>query len=248
MVPRRIRFVVTALVLTAAPLRAQSALDSLGWHFLGTLGYVQTSGNTEVSSVNATERLAWRSSPQWLFTQTGAWIYGRTNGAESANQILGSLRTDYTIRGNLSAYGLVTYERNTFSGIEHRYAELLGLGWSATSGRTALSVDAGAGNTQQLTGGVTASYWVARLAPKVRYNISDKAYLEEGLEFLENLKDTGDLRSTSTTALVAPVSRSIAIRLGYLMRHTAQPPINPATSVPFKKLDTTFQSGIQLSL
>jgi putative salt-induced outer membrane protein len=243
------RLAALVLLIVPASLGAQAVHDSIGWHFLGTLGYVQTSGNTDLSTVNVTERLAWRPDSAWQFTHTGAWVYGKTGSVESANQILADLRADYALRSNIYAYGLVTYERNTYAGIEHRYAELLGLGWAAlATPKQTLSVDAGAGNTQQLTGGVSASYWVLRLAPRYRYNITDKAYAEEVLEFLENLKNTDDFRTTSTTALVAPLTRSIAIRLSYLMRYTAQPPVNPATASPFKKLDTTFQSGIQISL
>jgi putative salt-induced outer membrane protein len=243
------RLVVLVCLAVPASLRAQAVRDSIGWHFLGTLGYVQTSGNTDLSTVNITERLAFRPDASWQFTHTGAWVYGKTGGAESANQILADLRADYALRSNIYAYGLLTYERNTYAGIEHRYAEMLGLGWAAiATPKQTLSVDVGAGNTQQVTGGVSASYWVLRLAPRYRYNITDKAYWEETVEFLEDLKNTDDFRATSSTALVAPLTRSIAIRLSYLMRYTAQPPINPATASPFKKLDTTFQSGIQISL
>lgn len=243
------RIAAALLLLCSRTLFAQSATDSLGWHFTGALGYVQTSGNTDLSTVNVTERLAWRSSRPWLFSETGAWVYGKTGGVESANQILGSLRADYTVRGNVSAYALVTYERNTFAGIDHRYAELVGLSWTALAGpKHVLSVDVGAGNNQQLTGTTSTTYWLARLAPKYRYNFTDKSYLEESLEFLEDLKDTGDLRTTSNTSLVAPLTQSIALRFGLLLKHTAQPPIDPSSGQPFKKLDTTFQSGIQITL
>lgn len=249
MIMRRASLAALICLFPAAPLSAQAVHDSIGWHFLGTLGYVQTSGNTDLSTVNVTERLAWRPNATWQVTHSGAWVYGKTGGVESANQILADMRADYSIGSNIYAYGLVTYERNTYAGISHRYAELLGLGWSAISSpKQTLSVDVGAGNTQQITGGVSASYWVGRLAPKYRYNITDKAYAEQVLDFLDNLGNTDDLRIASTTALVAPLTRSIAIRLSYLMRYTAQPPINPATAAPFKKLDTTFQSGIQISL
>lgn len=240
---------VLTLFLGSARLFAQSSTDSIGWHFVGALGYVQTSGNTDLSTLNLTERLAWRSSRPWLFSEAAAWVYGKTGGTESADQILGSLRADYTVHANLSAYGLVTYERNTFAGVEHRYAELLGLSWTGSPGpKSVLGVDIGAGNNQQITGGTSTTYWLARLASRYRYNFTDKAYAEEALEFLEDLKDTGDLRTTSTTSLVAPLTASIGIRLGLLLKHTAEPPTDPSTGLPFKKLDTTFQSGIQITL
>ena len=243
------------LALTAAafavPARAQTPRDSLGWHYVLSLGYVQTSGNTQLSTVNVTDKLTWRPDLRWILTRTGSWVYARTSGVESANQIELGFRADYVVGPRLTAFGLAGYEQDNFAGGAHRFEELVGISWTvAQTPRQVLKVDIGAGNTQQLTGGVSASYFIARIAPQYRYNLSGKAYLEEAVELLENLQTTGDLRVTSTTALVAPLSSRIAVRLGYLVHYVAQPPINAAVTpnVLFKKLDTTFTSGIQLSL
>jgi len=247
--------VTRSLCLAAAALsvgavaRAQTPSDSLGWHFVGNLGYVQTSGNTRLSTVNVGEKLTFRPGLRWTFGQTASWVYGKTNGVESANQILAGVRGDYAIAGRLSAFGLVNYERNPFAGIARRFEELAGLSWKAVATpKHVLTMDLGLGNNQQLTGGVTSSFFVARFAPTYRYNLSDKAYFEEAVEFLENLKTTGDLRTTSSTVLVAPLTSSIAIRLGYLMRYDAEPALQTAPSTYFKKLDTIFTTGIQLTL
>ena len=61
----------------------------------------------------------------------------------------------------------------------------------------------------------------------------------------EDLQHTGRLRTTSTTTLVAPLTTKIGIRLSYLMRYDAEPA--PAVP-PLKKLDTTFTTGIQITL
>jgi putative salt-induced outer membrane protein len=243
--PRSLRPVVLAVILGlgAAPLRAQISPDSLGWHFVGNLGYVQTSGNTQLSTVNIADRLTFRPSQQWTFAQTAAWVYGYNDSTETANQLLAGLRADRNLGPRFSVYALAGYERNPFAGIERRFDEGFGLSWKAvTVPKHRLSLDLGIGNNQQVTGGVSTSFFVARVAPRYRFNITDKAYFEESLEFLENLDDTGDLRTASNTVLVAPLTGSIALRFGYQMRYDAEP-------VPgFKKLDTTFTSGVQLSL
>jgi putative salt-induced outer membrane protein len=223
--------------------RAQAPADSLGWHFLGALGYVQTSGNTELSSVNLLDRLTFRPSTRWTFAQTAAWIYGYNDSTETANQIVAGLRADCRVGSYVALYALVGYERNPFAGVQRRFDEGVGLSWKAVNGpKHVFSMDFGAGNNQQVTGGVSTTFFVARLAPTYRFNITDKAYFQESLEFLENLDDTGDLRTVSTTSLVAPLTGAISMRFGYLMRYDAVP-------VPgFKKLDTTFTSGIQLAL
>jgi len=242
--PLRVTVLAAALVsATAGVARAQTPADSLGWHFLGALGYVQTSGNTQLSSVNLLDRLTFRPDTRWTFAQTAAWVYGYNDSAETANQLLAGVRADYGVGEHLGLYGLVGYERNPFAGIQRRFDEGVGLAWKALNGpKHVLSLDVGIGNNQQVTGGISTNFFVARLAPTYRLNITDKAYFQESLEFLENLDDTGDLRTSSNTSLVAPLTGAVSLRFGYLMRYDAVP-------VPgFKKLDTTFTSGIQLAL
>lgn len=249
----RLHRLLAVVALIAAPVsaaRAQSAEDSVGWHFVGAAGYVRTSGNADLSTANLSDRLVFRPSLRWKYIQTAAWVYGEAGGAESANQLLGRLRAEFSITPKLAAYGLVGYERNRYAGIRSRYEENLGLSWKAVRAhRHELDIEAGAGGNQQRNiDSTTDNFAVGRLAGRYRFNINDKAYAEEAAELLENLSNTGDARVTSSTVLVAPLTATIAIRVGYLIRYDAEPALNPATSAPFKKLDTTFTTGIQLTL
>ena len=242
---RRLTVACLPVLLTAvvaATARGQSVHDSLGWHLTGNLGYVQTSGNTELRTVNVSDKLTFRPNRGWLFTQQAAFIHGSTDSVETANQFIGSLRADYYLRPNLSLFALAGYERNPFAGLDRRYEEQVGLSWMAVKKpKGEVQIDLGAGANQQTSLGVEDNFLSARLAPRLRYNLTDKAYLEESIELVENLDNTGDLRSMSLTQLVAPITAGIAIRLSYLARYDAEP-------VPgFEKLDTTFTSGLQFS-
>lgn len=232
------------LAVMAENCLAQAPADSLGWRFTGALGYVQTSGNTRLSTVNLTDKLILRPSQWWTFTQTAGWIWGKTNGVESANQLVLSARADYHITPRLSAFALTGFERNRYAGIGRRLEESAGLSWFALKqSRAELQIDLGAGFQQDRdTAGLTNRFSIARLAPRFRYQLGERAYFEEQLEFVENLEDTGDLRTISNTSLVAPLTRAIALRFGYLVRYDAVPPAGS------RKVDTTFTSGIQISL
>ena len=244
------RAVPLVILLALAPVAAPAqAPDSLGWSWVANLGFVQASGNTRLTTINAGDKLTFRPDLRWIFTKTGALVYGRTAGVESANQVQLGLRADYLLSPRLAVFGLVNYERNPFAGITRRFEELAGLGIKlVATPKQVLSVDAGAGNNQQLTGGVTSSFFVARLAPTWRYNVTTKAYLEEAVELLENLQTTGDLRSSSLTSLVAPLGGKVSLRVSYLQRFDAEPALQAPPNVYFKKLDTVFTTGIQLTL
>jgi putative salt-induced outer membrane protein YdiY len=235
--------------LTAAGAAKAQTPDSLGWAWVANLGFVQASGNTSLTTINAGEKLTFRPDLRWTFTTTGALVYGKTSGVESANQVQLGLRADYQISSRISAFGLVNFDRNPFAGITRRFEELVGLGAKLVAKpKHLLTVDAGVGNNQQLTGGLTSSFFVARVAPTYRYNITSKAYLEEAVELLENLKATGDLRSSSLTSLVAPLSSKVSLRFSYLMRYDAEPALQTAPNTFYQKLDSVFTTGIQLTL
>ena len=113
----RFSLAALAFLAAAAPAPAQSSPDSLGWHLTAAAGYVQTSGNSRLSSVNVGDKLLLRASHQWAFTQTASWVYGKNAGVESANRILAGLRADYSFSPRVSLYALGAYERNRFAGI-----------------------------------------------------------------------------------------------------------------------------------
>jgi len=245
------RHLMTALAVLAATAQAAHAQqpDSLGWHFVGNLGFVQASGNTQVTTINVGDKLTFRPNLRWTFTQTGGMIFAKTAGVESANQTIVVLRADFALSSRVSAFGHVGYERNPFAGINRRTEEMLGLSAKLISKpKHLLDLDVGVGNNQQLTGGVTSNFCVARLSPKYRFNITDKAYFEENIELLANLESTGDLRSASFTQLVAPLTGAISLRFSYLVRYDAEPALQTAPNIFFKKLDTVFTSGIQVTL
>lgn len=251
--PYRGALVATLLLAAGASgAAAQTSTDSLGWHFTGNLGYVQTSGNTRLSTVNVGDKLTQRPSRSWLFTQTAALIYGHSGDSATANQLLAGLRADYFINPRLSAFGTGTYEANPFAGLSHRMAELAGLSWKAlTQPHNTITVDLGAGETQERKGRVDANFAVAHFAPTWRHTFREKTYFEEALALEENLKNTGSLRTTSQSTLVAPLTRAIGITLGLLLKYDAQPAALPAPAPAgtfYKKLDTTFTSGIQITL
>lgn len=234
---------VALLAAAATPLAAQISPDSLGWRFTGAAGYVQTSGNTQVSSVTLSDRLVFRPNVHWQFAQTAAWIYGYADSAETANQLLGRLRADYYLGGHFSVYGFGGYERNRFAGIASRWEGAAGFAWQAVRApKHELDLELGGSfNSQKSTTSTLDDFVSSRLAGRYRFSFGQRAYVEEVAELLSNLESTGDQRLNSTTALVAPISTAIAIRVGYLVRYDAEPPAG------FEKLDTTFSTGVQVT-
>jgi putative salt-induced outer membrane protein YdiY len=205
------------------------------------LGFVSTSGNSSVRSLNVGEQLVVKPDP-WKFTQTFSIVNGYTSGVETVNTLAAGLRADYAVGSRFRLYGLGNYTRNRFAGIARRFEEAIGLSYGLLTGPgNILDFEAGAGRNQQ-TGslGPLQEFWVSRLAVRYRLNLTSRAFLEQKDEELMDLENFQNLRINSESALVAPISNNVGLKLGYVVHFANQP--QPG----FKKADTILSAGLQL--
>ncbi len=209
------------------------------WRTQLDLGLTDTRGNSRLTSLSVGEKLEFRPG-RWLVTQTLSWVVGRNDSVETANHLKASLRGDYAIRPRLKVFGLAAFERNTFAGLSRRFEESVGLAWSALAGpRSQFDIEAGAGLNQQRAGR-SETFAISRLASRFRHHFTAAAYVEQKAELLSSLDNLDDERVNAETALVAPLARTVSLRLSYQVAFDNVP-------VPGKKrTDTVFASGIQV--
>ena len=213
-----------AVLLVAATLadsaRAQDPKKPVT--FTGDLGFVNTAGNTHLTTINIGDRLT-ATAGKLLLTQTFALVYGRSEGKQNANSQLLRARADYSLAARVAVYGFAGYERNRFAGIAHRIDEGIGL---------AAAVDLTVGD----------NFVSGRLAARFKHLFSKVAYFQQALEFLPNLETTRDYRINSESALVAPISRHFGLKAAYLIRYNHAPP-SPALA----RTDRLLTSGVQVT-
>lgn len=208
------------------------------------VGFVNASGNTDITTLSADQRLEYRpEGSAWLFTEFLAAVYGRTDGVTSADQLKGGARVDRFITTRLSAFAGATYERNRFAGISRRFEELVGLAFKVLEQpRDILSVEGGASfNQQRSTTGLDESFVAARAAAAYKHLFTETAFFQQLVEVLPNLELSDDLRINTETSLVAPLSERFAVKLAYAIRFDNLP--EPG----FGKSDRVFTSGLQIS-
>lgn len=251
---RALVFTLTALSVAAADVRAQSAptaravqasvapVDAPVTTFGTDFGYVATSGNTQVSTLNIGQRLV-HARGVWRFEQTFGIVYGENQGVENANLLRAALGAQYQLRPRIALATGVLYDRNRFAGIARRTEEYLGLVFRVLEApRDTLRVETGASLTQQLgVDGLANDFPAARAAAWYKRTLGANAYFLQTLEAIPNLEVSEDYRINSESALVAPLSQKVAIKLGYLVRFDNLP------EVGFLSTDRIFTSGLQIS-
>src|SRR5512140_804299 len=143
---------LAAIVLLAAPrpAAADDAAPEKPTKFALDGAYVKTGGNTDVTSISGGDKLA-HTSGSWIFTQEFRAIWGETDGIETAGRYGASLRGDFHLAPQLSAYALGSWRRDAFAGITRQYDEGVGLSWHAVATKQhELDLEGGVGLLQRL--------------------------------------------------------------------------------------------------
>lgn len=234
-----------AVMLLAAALVASggtaAAQDAESVRLSVDLGFVDVSGNTDVTTLNLGEKLAYPSG-RWTFSQSAAVIYGQTGGGSTAEQYDAGVRADYALVARISAFAAAGYSRNVFAGIAERWTEGVGLAWRAiTAPRDSVRFEAGFVVHQERTAADTRrSFGASRAALDFTHAFGAAAAFTQALEWIASVEESRDQRINSETAITAPISRQIALRASYLIRFDNAPEVGK------RDTDRVFTTGLQV--
>ena len=228
-----------AAVAVATGAAAQEAPSPVALEL--NLGFVNTSGNTDVTTFNLGEKLTYTRG-RWVFTEMFKALYGETDSSPSAETYDGLLRAEYELTERLAVFGFAGWFRNTFSGIASRWSEGAGLGYKAIDAPrdTLIIEDALMLEQERTVAGLDESFTLNRAALAYRHVFRATATFAQDLEWLANFEHADDQRLNSETALTAPISKQISLKLSYVVRFDNEP--EPG----FEKTDRTFTTGLQI--
>ncbi len=210
--------------------------------FTGDLGFVSASGNTNVTTLTVGDKFV-HTNGKWMFTQIATYVTSETNKKQSANQLLAAEREDYALDPRLSLFFGLSYERNTFAGFNSRNDEILGVSWKAiVAPQDSLRVDAGGVLTQENDVDSTSQHYPSgRFAMSYKHQFSKAAYFHQFVEYLANLQTSGAYRFNTESALVAPISAHVGIKVAYAIRFDSRP------QPTFGTTDRLLTTGVQIS-
>lgn len=231
-----------ALIAMGAAQIPDSAKKKPVTSFSGDLGYVSATGNTNISTLSVGDKIV-HTNGLWMFTQLGAYVSGETNNKETANQLRLAARVDYLLHPRVSVFVGTAYEKNTFAGFNSRTDEIAGASWAAiVAPRDSMRLDAGGVLTQESDVDSTSKHYPsARVALAYKHSFSKLAYFSQFAEYIPNLQESGSYRFNTESALVAPISTHVGIKVSYAIRFDSRP------QPTFGTTDRLLTTGIQVS-
>jgi putative salt-induced outer membrane protein len=241
---RTVQTVATLLGLIATTAVAQDKPPEKAVKITGDLSFAKTGGNTDVLSLGTSDKLEWKASTRFTLKQQFGWVYGTTDGEKSANALLAGLRGEYSLSKRVLLFLGFNYDYNLFAGVKRRFEEYAGLGFVLVDKpRDILRFDLGISQFQEwaVNAETSSTFTAGRVAGDYKHLFGEKAYFQQILEYVPNFKTSEDYRINSETALVAPLSGNVALKVGYIVRYRGLPPED------VKKTDTVFRTGIQVT-
>jgi putative salt-induced outer membrane protein len=236
-----IRILATVAVFAARSVVVATAQDAPPLKTTIDLGFVDASGNANVTTFNFGEKMSYTTG-RWSFSQLAAVIYGESDGSSTAEQYDAGVRAEYALGPHFLAFAGASWYRNTFAGIRARFVEGAGLGWKALQAtRDSLRVEAAITSNQETNLAQAQNTFAAsRGALAYKHMFGALTAFTQALELVTNLEDTDDQRVYSESALTAPISKQIALKASYVIRFDNQP--EPG----FQDTDRTFTTGLQI--
>jgi putative salt-induced outer membrane protein len=214
------------------------------WIGKGQVGFLNSRGNSDAESINGNIDM-WRYDGPWKNEFYLGGLYGKSSGIVSAERWEARGQSNYTVSGNLFAFGGFRYEHDWFDGFQYQASVTAGLGYKFID-----TVDT------KLRGQVGAGY--RRLRPediiknvdgvvteRILHDASGEAIGTAGLDFshvvtktttLSNkfLVETGSANTLlhDDIALAVKMTDKLGLSVGYGITDNTHPPGT------LKKLDT----------
>lgn len=223
-----------ALSLTASA-RAQNVTFDFG--------LVDASGNSDILSLNLGEKLS-RKFDRWVLSQSAKVLYGETDGSRTTESYDVNGRIEYMLAPRIGTFVLGIFQRDPFAGVAERWNGGPGIAVGLVrSARDTLTVE-GAMTLQneRSIAGVKRDFGASRAAALFKHVFTAGSFVTQNLEWLANLEEGPDYRLNSETALTAPISRQIALRVSYVIRFDNRP--EPG----FETTDRILTTGVQIGM
>jgi putative salt-induced outer membrane protein len=238
--------------VAAGTLGAQEAKKP-PYEFVSDFSLAASQGNQEVTTVSLGQRYSY-VFPNWKFSQTASAVRGTANGVRNAELYQAALRLDRVLTKPWSLYVTTTALRNTPAGLTSQFSEAIGLGYQfLDTDIDKFSLSAGVGALQRAFVGTTPGTrdFVGNVDGMYRHMFSKVSYFEQTAGLIPNFTTTNAWQFTSKSAIVAPLSSRIGIKVAYLINYNNAPPLNPTTVTNltdrFKKFDGLLTTGMQFT-
>ncbi|NNF52543.1 MAG: DUF481 domain-containing protein [Gammaproteobacteria bacterium] len=208
------------------------------WSGKAGLGYLATSGNSESSSLNALFRLSYNLT-NWHHQFGAQAISNVTSDVTTAERYQLNFKSKYDFTEHDYVFGLVSWEKDRFSGYEEQLSEAIGYGRRLLNSDTQiLNVELGLGAKQaDLSDGTRETGVIGRAGLDYLWKFSDTA---DFTQLLAVESGSGNTYIESVTAVTAKLMESLALSVSYTIKNNSDVPVGRDKSDTFTAINLEY--------
>ncbi len=194
------------------------------WRDSAQLSYVNTSGNTRVSTLAAKNTYNYDWSKASLELEASG-LGTQSAGVVTAEQYDSHEKVSRNLSGNDYAFEKGTWSKDRFSGVRDHYELALGLGRHLLHGvLDKLYTELGGGwVVENRINSPDQSYGSYRAYVRYTHDFSPTANFSQGLEYLGSFESASDYRMNADTALITTISAHFSFKASYVWKYVNSP-------------------------
>jgi putative salt-induced outer membrane protein len=215
------------------------------WIGKGQFGFLSSHGNSDAESINgAIDMLRYDGAWKNEFNVVG--LYGKNSGIVSAERWEVRGQSNYTLSGDLFAFGGLRYEHDLFDGFEYQESLTAGLGYKlVNTDDTKLTVQLGGGYRRLRPEIIDKDQATGAVISRTPLDATTEPIAVAGVDFSQTITKTtiftnkflmeagsSDTLLHDQLALTVKMSNKLALSVGYGITDNTKPP------APLKKIDT----------
>ena len=221
------------------------------WSNSTELSFVNTSGNTEVTTLSAKSKLIYKFTPKIeTMLQVGA-LYGKSDGVKNSENYNAKLKGSYLISERFYASLVAGWSKDIFAGIDSKTSVGPALGYKLlTSPKHTLNFEAGVeyvdekyydpNNSLDETGN---DYFNGRAFTEYKYSLTGKSIFGQSLEFNYDFEDSDNYDTASVTSVTTSLSDILSLKASYNINY-----VNAPVPSTLKKTDTTLSVSLIINM
>jgi len=223
---RFITFILLLLLVTSVGYAEEG--KERRWKDEAELSYVDTSGNSEVTTLSAKNKLTYQFSDK----MSGRWKFqalnGESNGQRDAESYATELRGNYAPTERYYNYLSANWLKDRFADIDYRYTFGAGSGYKFRRGPLHFFLgEAGLNYTiEKLINDSDTEYLGGRLYAEYEYQISDDTKFSQSVEALLDFEEMQNYMLNSETALITAINSVFSFKTSYVVKYDNEPAQN----------------------
>lgn len=240
-----IKFVATGLFFLSLAIVSPRVYGAeKKWKDDGEISYVDTSGNTDVSTLSVKNTLKYKFNEEIEGTWKAGVLYGETSGVKTAESYLSELRVDHLFSDHLYAAVIAGWIKDKFAGIDPRYYVGPAIGYKVLLGpKHFLKTEAGVDYVnEEYTNNTKADFERGRAFVEYEYEFSETNRFVQSVEFLSDFDDSDNYNMNTITSLISSLNQYFSLKTRYEIRKDNKPV--PAT---LNNTDTTLSLSLLAS-